>query len=691
MKHTILAFSFIMTFSVAILAQVPNDICLYATPITSVDNYCSESTEFTNVDAEVDPVLYTNSCLFTYEHAVWFSFVPLEPAVVIRVTGSAGSGSLANPLIAVFEGTCESMIQAGCTGSSTGTGVTELTVGDLVIGQTYYMMVDGANGGTGDFQICINDFIPLPFPEADCGTSIILCDKTGFQVESLVGTGNDHNELDVNSCIGKEFASSWYKWTCEESGSLTFVITPNNNNPSKETDDIDFAIYKLPGGLDDCANKELVRCMASGADLNKPYSSWAICNGPTGLNENSSDTVEEPGCSNNSDNYVAALDMVAGESYVLIVNNFSQSGLGFSIDFGGTGTFLGPKVDFEVDAIAQFECDKTITFIDSSYTDVGSIVSWNWNFGAGSSPVTANSTGPHNIIYESFGDKIAALTIENEQGCRVTKIVDFFIEPCCEDFPDLDVSATKMDNLCAGDTTAVILAQGFNGNPAYTYSIDGQHFSPNPQFPDLPEGEFIIYIQDIKGCIDTTLVSLVDPPQLVVTAGPDIELVLGDSALVQGFYSPLEPVDIEWIGNLDWLPCDSCLVPMARPFESTDYTLRVTNANGCVAEDDMHFKVNIIRPFYAPNAFSPNGDGFNDWFGVFSTGIAIDIDELLVFDRWGSLVYQDENVQLNNPSAGWDGSYKGKKLNPDVYIWVAKVRYLDDVVVQFSGDITLVK
>jgi len=63
----------------------------------------------------------------------------------------------------------------------------------------------------------------------------------------------------------------------------------------------------------------------------------------------------------------------------------------------------------------------------------------------------------------------------------------------------------------------------------------------------------------------------------------------------------------------------------------------------------------------------------------------------LVFDRWGSLVYQEKNVHLNNPSDGWDGTYKGKKLNPDVYVWVAKVRYLDDVVVQFSGDVTLVK
>ncbi len=691
MKYTLLGILFFWSFSTGLFAQVPNDICLYATPIPSVDHYCSGPTEFTNVNAEVDPNPPANSCQFNYDHAVWFSFVPLEPAVVIRVTGTAGEGTLVDPLIGVFGGTCDNLTQAGCTGNSSGLGVTELTVGDLIIGQTYYLMVDGVNGNVGSFQICINDFIPVPFPQADCSAGIILCDKTGFQVESLVGIGNDQNELDPSSCVGEEFASSWYKWTCDQSGTLTFDITPNNYDPNKENDDIDFAIYRLPGGLDDCANKELVRCMASGANINKPYSAWKICNGPTGLSENSTDVSEDPGCNDNSDNYVAALNMVSGESYVLIVNNFSQSGLGFSIDFGGSGTFLGPKVDFAVDAVAEFECDKTITFIDSSYTDVGNIVSWNWNFGAGATPVSAATTGPHDVVYESFGDKIAALTIENEQGCRVTKIVDFFVESCCEDFPDLDVSASTIDNLCAGDSTAVILAQGFNGNPAYSYSLDGEHFSPNPQFPNLPEGDFVVYIQDIKGCLDSTSVGLVDPPPLVVSAGPDLDLTLGDSTILNGFYTPPGPVQIEWVGNTDWLPCDSCLIPVVRPFETTDYTLRITNENGCTSEDDVHIGVNIVRPFYAPNAFSPNGDGVNDWFSVFSTDIAIDIDDLMVFDRWGNMVYRDRNVPLNNPSTGWDGTYKGKKLNPDVYIWVANVRYLDDVVIQFSGDVTLVK
>ena len=689
MKYTLLGI-FMFLVSSVIWAQVPNDVCQYATPILSVDNYCSEPAEFTNVNAEEDTDKPNSTCLFTYKNAVWFSFVPLEPAVNIRITGSAGSGTLDNPQIGVYSGTCGNLTQTGCTSVSSGQGVAELIVADLVIGQTYYLMVDGFQDQTGSFQICINDFIPIPETQPDCKDGVILCDKTSFQVESLVGIGQDKNEVDKNSCIAEEFASSWYKWTCDKSGTLTFVITPNNNDPSKPTDDIDFAVYKLPGGLDDCEHKEIVRCCASGANQGTPYSSWAICNGPTGLSTGSTDLSEAPGCDNNSDNFVAALNMVSGESYVLVVNNFSQSGLGFSIDFGGTGTFLGPKVDFAVDAVADFECDQTITFTDSSYSDAGNIVSWNWNFGAGANPVSASTTGPHQVVYESFGDKIAALTIENEEGCRVTKIVDFYVESCCEDFPDIDVTADPTDNLCAGDSTGIIFGQGIAGHPQYSYSLDGIHFSPNPQFPNLPQGDYVLYIQDIKGCRDSTEVSLVDPPPLFVTAGPDIELTLGDSSIIPAFYTPADPVDIQWFGHLEWLRCDTCLAPIARPFESTDYTIQVTNENGCTAEDDMHFTVNIIRPFWAPNAFSPNGDGHNDWFNLFSTGIAIDVDELMIFDRWGDLIYRGQHVPLNDPSAGWNGYYKGKKMNPDVYIWVAKIRYLDNVVIQFSGDVTLV-
>lgn len=692
MRYRLLGVLFFWILSFSLFAQVPNDICLYATPLPSTDNYCSEEL-FTNVGAEEDAYKPDNTCFLDYTHAVWFTFTPMEPAAVIRITGDAGDGTLHAPQVAVFSGSCDNNLElVGCAITSTGQGVIEMTVGDLVIGQTYFLMVDGFDGGVGSFQICINDFIPIPFPQADCNKGILLCDKTPFQVESLVGTGDVHNEIDASTCIQAEFASSWYKWTCDQSGSLTFTITPNNNDPSFETDDIDFALYRLPGGLDDCANKELVRCMASGANQGGSYSSWAICNGPTGLNESSTDISEAPGCNDGSDNFVAALDMVAGESYVLIVLNFSRSGLGFSMEFGGTGTFKGPNVDFAVDAVAEFECDKTITFTDSSYSDAGDIVSWSWNFGAGADPVFADTTGPFNVTYESFGDKIAALTIESEAGCKVTKVIDFYVEPCCDDFTELEIDATWTDNPCAGDSLAEILGQGFQGTPTYSYSLDGQNFQLNPKFPFLPEGDFTVFVQDIKGCRDSIPVVLVDPIELIVTAGPDMELVLGDSVVINASYFPEDTVDIQWFGNdMAWLNCDTCLWPIARPFRSTEYKIQVTNQNGCVAEDSMRFKVNIIRPFYAPNAFSPNGDGANDFFSVFSSKVAVDIESLRIFDRWGTLIYENKNVRLNQPSLGWDGTYKGKALPPDVYVWVASVRYIDGVVLPFAGDVTIMR
>ena len=63
--------------------------------------------------------------------------------------------------------------------------------------------------------------------------------------------------------------------------------------------------------------------------------------------------------------------MVAGESYALVINNFSRSGLGFHIEFGGTGTFLGPQPDFDLTAVQAFECDKTIIFNNLSFSETG--------------------------------------------------------------------------------------------------------------------------------------------------------------------------------------------------------------------------------------------------------------------------------------------------------------------------------
>ena len=213
-------------FNGNIYAQVPNDECDFARYITSVDDYCSEIDEFSNIGALAD-LSITNPCFLNFTGSVWFSFVPKEPAVIIRVNPS----SLSQPEIGVYSGNCSNLNLVGCTSSGGGIGVVQLTITDLVIGQVYYLSVDGSAVQQGNFQLCIDDFIDTRPPESDCAEGVILCDKSPFYVESLVGTGNDNNELGSNDCIDTEFASVWYKWTCDQSGTLEFTLTPNNFVP----------------------------------------------------------------------------------------------------------------------------------------------------------------------------------------------------------------------------------------------------------------------------------------------------------------------------------------------------------------------------------------------------------------------------------------------------------------------------
>jgi hypothetical protein len=164
-----------------------------------------------------------------------------------------------------------------------------------------------------------------------------LCDKSPFVVDSLFGAGMDRNEIESGNCIFEEFQSSWYKWTCDESGSLTFTLTPNNHRGRNfVSDDLDFAVYELTNGLDDCRqqSRTLIRCMASGANGDGagnalPLAQWIDCNGPTGLRTGESDFTETAGCARGDNNFVAPLSMETGKSYMLVINNYSRSGLGF--------------------------------------------------------------------------------------------------------------------------------------------------------------------------------------------------------------------------------------------------------------------------------------------------------------------------------------------------------------------------
>ena len=94
---------------------------------------------------------------------------------------------------------------------------------------------------------------------------------------------------------------------------------------------------------------------------------------------------------------------------------------------------------------------------------------------------------------------------------------------------------------------------------------------------------------------------------------------------------------------------------------------------------------------FIPNVFTPNEDGVNDRFTVFSTPEIKEIQRLRIFDRWGQMVYELYDFPPNDVSYGWDGYFRGKKSNPAVFVCTVEWIDAEGELHILSGDLTLLR
>jgi len=112
----------------------------------------------------------------------------------------------------------------------------------------------------------------------------------------------------------------------------------------------------------------------------------------------------------------------------------------------------------------------------------------------------------------------------------------------------------------------------------------------------------------------------------------------------------------------------------------------VTNSAGCSDRDSLliSIKEREILPPKLPNAFSPNGDGVNDFFYV--RGGPFETMQLNVYNGWGELIFETAD-----PLAGWDGKHDGKAEINGVYVYTVIAKSVDGVEHDRSGKVTLVR
>ena len=116
-------------------------------------------------------------------------------------------------------------------------------------------------------------------------------------------------------------------------------------------------------------------------------------------------------------------------------------------------------------------------------------------------------------------------------------------------------------------------------------------------------------------------------------------------------------------------------------------TLAVTTALGCT--DSITHELNVISDviLYAPNAFTPDGDEFNQTWKIYAQGIDETQFHLYIYNRWGEIIWE-----TNDMTDEWDGSYKGQIVDEGVYNWVARAKDLySDKKLPFKGSIYLLK
>ena len=249
------------------------------------------------------------------------------------------------------------------------------------------------------------------------------------------------------------------------------------------------------------------------------------------------------------------------------------------------------------------------------------------------------------------------------------------VQPLFVDLENDTVAICLGDSMVLDATTYGVSYQWSNGSstPSITVEDPGWHTVTISTPCETVADSVFLVAQDVE-----------------VDAGEDLEIELGDSIQLSAVVYPGSGVEYQWWdpeGNS--LSCVNCLNPFASPVNDITYRIEAI-AGSCQEVDELKVRVIKNRGFFAPNVFSPNGDGANDWF--YLQGKRNDrIKVMRIFNRWGALIFEKEGIMLNQETEGWDGTFQGRNLNPDVFVWYAEIEYADGEVIPQSGDVIIIR
>ena len=247
------------------------------------------------------------------------------------------------------------------------------------------------------------------------------------------------------------------------------------------------------------------------------------------------------------------------------------------------------------------------------------------------------------------------------------------------------------DTVCAGSTVHLRAT----GADAYTWIPSTAVSNPSAGITTatpMTTTNYTVAARDNYNCFtDTASVYIKVWQYPTVDAGADQTVSIGSTLTLTPKYST-DIIAYQWSNPMQTLSCTACPSPTVQTkVVQNTYSIEVINSGGCKAKDEITiYAICNGGNLFIPNTFSPNGDGKNDVFYIRGSGIR-KVKSLRLYDRWGEIVYTVENADANDVSAGWNGTYKGAPLPPDVYVYTCEVVCMNNEILIYNGNVTLLK
>jgi gliding motility-associated-like protein len=335
-----------------------------------------------------------------------------------------------------------------------------------------------------------------------------------------------------------------------------------------------------------------------------------------------------------------------------------------------------------IDAIYAFKnlddslCTGELVSADGSASQVLADLTFNWNWGDGNISTT-KPLGLH--VYPNAGTYSILLTVTDKLGCIDSMRKNMFIAA-----HGLAVTPTDTQ-MCIGDRfMAYAYSSGTSTTPSISWSPSSGLLCNNcwtNEVAPVSNTTYNIIRTDQFNCLDTATLNVkVNPlPTVTITNGDSLFVPYNNEVILNAVGAYVYNWSPSWA-----LSTTNQQSTIAKPKVSELYFVNALDTNGCKGSDSIYLNVNYRSPIFIANAFTPNGDGINDYFEITNLKFQ-SIQEFRIFNRWGNEVFNTNNAK------GWNGTINGKDAPIDTYHYIIRLAFPDGFVDSYKGTFELIR